>query len=81
MAWNKCIFCTLKKWNKCIFLMQKRQNKCKCRNELIGKMTKIGIKSMEKMTKLLHISKKSSTFAADLVFAIREQRTLREKAK
>ena len=39
-------------------------------------MTKIGIKSMEKMTKLLHISKKSSTFAANTVFAVRERRTI-----
>jgi hypothetical protein len=29
-------------------------------------MTKIGIKSMEKMAKLLHISEKSCTFAPDL---------------
>ena len=29
-------------------------------------MTKIGIKSMEKMTNLLRNSKKSSTFAPDL---------------
>ena len=28
------------------------------------------------MTKLLHISKKSSTFAANTVFAVRERRTI-----
>lgn len=34
---------------------------------------------MKKMTKLLHISKKSYTFAAKLVFAVRERRTISQK--